>query len=242
MRCPSDPGMRLCRTLPCPTSAYGTTLCRVVLHGVLSCRSVLCRVVSYRAALRRPAWLCFPECRPSAEAFRLLRDVPLCHVPVSPPIRLNPRCFRCRCRCPLRGVRLPDGGGCGYFACCHLRGVPRRLYCPLRRCCLRCCRCHCCGELPHCGSRCGGHRRCGPPRCSGSRCCGLPRYGSPRCGNGRCAAGGVRGAPAGAAAPAEPGGAPVLFPGKAVRSAPPARSVCPGCGRACCAVWPSRNG
>lgn len=227
MRCPSDPGMRLCRTLPCPTLAYGTTLCRVVL---------------YRAALRRPAWQCYPECRPSAEAFRLLRDVPLCHVPVSPSIRLNPRCFRCRCRCPLRGVRLPDGGGCGCCACCHLRGVPRRLYCPLRRCCLRCCRCHCCGELPHCGSRCGGHRRCGPPRCSGSRCCGLPRYGSPRCGNGRCAAGGVRGAPAGAAAPAEPGGAPVLFPGKAARSAPPARSVCPGCGRACCAVWPSRNG
>ena len=211
MRCPSDPGMRLCRTLPCPTSAYGTTLCRVLSH---------------RAALRRPAWQCYPECRPSAEAFRLLRDVPLCHVPVSPSIRLNPRCFRCRCRSPLRGVRLPDGGGCGCFACCHLRGVPRRLYCPLRRCCLRCCRCHCCGELPHCGSRCGGHRR----------------YGSHCCGNGRCVAGGVRGAPAGAAAPAEPGCAPVLFPGTAVRSAPPARSVYPGCGRACCAVWPSRNG
>ena len=99
-----------------------------------------------QGCIGRPAWQCYPECRPSAEAFRLLRDVPLCHVPVSPSIRLNPRCFRCRCRCSLRGVRLPDGGGCGCCACCHLRGVPRRLYCPLRRCCLRCCRCHCCGS------------------------------------------------------------------------------------------------
>lgn len=41
--------------------------------------------------------------------------------------------------------------------------------------------------------------------------------------------------------PAEPGGAPVLFL-EGCPFCPSARSVCPGCGRACCAVWPSRNG